>query len=331
MQKMLSNVSLFAGRNAKCLTRRMNASHDYDRILTRLTTVLQRLYEGEALSVTELAEEFNVSTKTIQRDFNERLIRFPIEKKGRRWQMQEGHRLEKIQDLDNLLTLQILETLAHGAGQSFARRSKALLGRLKNDTPLPVHSYLSIEDITSHSELFRRTEEAIVHSRILTFGYHGKPRRVHPYRIVNFDGYWYLLAFEPASGLVKKFYMREMERLDTTEETFAPDTSLQTRMEGALNAWFDPNEEPFELRLLARASIVKYLERRPLSPRQRLVATHPDGDWEIVLPVTNDKEALELLKLWIPDLIVLAPESVRSSFRNLLETALAAQTGHDAV
>lgn len=47
--------------------------HEYDKILTRLTVILQRLYEGETLYVGALAEEFNVGTRTIQRDFNERL------------------------------------------------------------------------------------------------------------------------------------------------------------------------------------------------------------------------------------------------------------------
>jgi len=60
--------------------------HDYDKILTRLTVILQRLYEGETLSVSALAEEFNVGPKTIQRDFNECLtVRFPIEKEGKGW------------------------------------------------------------------------------------------------------------------------------------------------------------------------------------------------------------------------------------------------------
>jgi len=65
----------------------MLKKHDYDKTLTRLTIILQKLYDGELLSVKELAEEFNVSERTIQRDFNERLIRFPIEKEGRRWKM----------------------------------------------------------------------------------------------------------------------------------------------------------------------------------------------------------------------------------------------------
>ncbi|WP_300368413.1 WYL domain-containing protein [Hydrogenimonas sp.] len=309
----------------------MNKSHDYDKILTRLTTILQRLYSGETLCVADLAEEFNVSTKTIQRDFNERLIRFPIEKSGRCWQMRAGHRLEKVQDIDNLLTLQILETIATGVGSRFAERSKALLGKLKNDTAVPIQSHLPIEDITSHSALFKRIEEATVLTRSLQFVYHNKPRIVHPYRIVNFDGYWYMMAYEPASELVKKFYIKEIADAVVTDETFDPNPSLRERISGALNAWFDPNLEPFELHLLARAPIVKYLERRPLSPNQKIVARHANGDIEVILKATTIREALDIVKSWMPDLIILTPAETRKAFENLLKKTLDIQTGHDAV
>jgi predicted DNA-binding transcriptional regulator YafY len=57
----------------------MGYRQDYDMILKRLTAILARLNDGEALLVKALAEEFGVSTRTIQRDFNERLIHhFPI-------------------------------------------------------------------------------------------------------------------------------------------------------------------------------------------------------------------------------------------------------------
>ncbi len=53
----------------------MPYKHDYDKTLTRLITILSRLNDGEALSVKELAKELGVCDRTIQRDFNERLIR----------------------------------------------------------------------------------------------------------------------------------------------------------------------------------------------------------------------------------------------------------------
>ncbi len=308
----------------------MNKSHDYDKILTRLTTILQRLYNGETLYVGELAEEFNVSSKTIQRDFNERLIRFPVEKSGRGWRMQKGHRLEKVSDIDHLLTLQILESLADGVGSRFAQRSKALLGKLKNDTPSALQSHLPIEDITSHSDLFRTLEKAIVGHRKILFDFHGKGRTVHPYRIVNFDGYWYLLGYEEESGMGKKYYIKEMKRCSPLEERFEPDETIRSRTAGALNAWFDPNKEPFEMRLLAKPAIVKYLQRRPLGPTQRMVAKHADGSCEVVLQATTEREALELLKPWLPDMAVLSPCFLADAYKNLLENALTFQTGHDA-
>jgi predicted DNA-binding transcriptional regulator YafY len=46
----------------------MAYKHDYDKILTRLTLILSKLNNGEALSEKELAVEFNVSTKTLWND-----------------------------------------------------------------------------------------------------------------------------------------------------------------------------------------------------------------------------------------------------------------------
>ena len=41
----------------------MAYKHDYDKALTRLVSILTKLYNGEQLSVKDLAEEFNVSVK----------------------------------------------------------------------------------------------------------------------------------------------------------------------------------------------------------------------------------------------------------------------------
>ncbi len=305
----------------------MNRSHDYDKILTRLTTILQRLYEGESLSVSELAEEFNVSAKTIQRDFNERLVRFPIQKCGRRWRMMEGFRIEKITDLENSLTLEILETVAKGFGSEFSRRSNTLLSKLKNRSASPIISYVSFEDISGHEELFKQLEESIVSSVVISFTYHDKLRSAHPYRIVNFDGYWYLLAGE--GERVKKFHIPEIADLKVTDERFNADSKLKERLELALNAWFDPDAEPFTLHLAAADTIVKYLKRRPLSPTQTIEA-HGEGSVAIIsLKVSCKEEALALLKPWIPDIAVISPPEIKDAFEDLLKRGLEFQTGHD--
>jgi len=57
----------------------MSQKHkDYDVALIRILSIFQRLIEGQTLNKKELAEEFNVSEKTIQRDINDRLHSYPI-------------------------------------------------------------------------------------------------------------------------------------------------------------------------------------------------------------------------------------------------------------
>ncbi|HIQ27498.1 MAG TPA: DeoR family transcriptional regulator, partial [Sulfurovum sp.] len=87
----------------------MAYKHDYDKTLLRLNTILSRLNDGETLSVKALAEDFNVSERTIQRDFNQRLITlYPIYQEKRLWRMQKGFKLEKQNSSEDDLVLGIL-------------------------------------------------------------------------------------------------------------------------------------------------------------------------------------------------------------------------------
>ena len=98
----------------------MAYKHDYDTILTRLTIILSRLNDGEALSVTALAKEFNVSDRTIQRDFNERLISFPVYQDKKKWRMQEGYRLEKSASVEDAVVFRYY-------AKAYRRSRKAVL------------------------------------------------------------------------------------------------------------------------------------------------------------------------------------------------------------
>lgn len=64
----------------------MNKNHD--KIALRLAMILQKLNQGETLYETELAQEFNVSLRTIQRDMRDRLIFLPFINN------QKGYRLD---------------------------------------------------------------------------------------------------------------------------------------------------------------------------------------------------------------------------------------------
>ncbi len=52
----------------------------YDKTLPRLILILTKLSNDERPTIKELANEFGVGVRTIQRDIYERLAYFPIEK-----------------------------------------------------------------------------------------------------------------------------------------------------------------------------------------------------------------------------------------------------------
>lgn len=58
----------------------MKTQHDhYDRLSVRLSVIISRLMAGQSLELKALANEFGVSERTLQRDFQQRLIHLDLE------------------------------------------------------------------------------------------------------------------------------------------------------------------------------------------------------------------------------------------------------------
>ena len=306
----------------------MSKIHDYDKILTRLSMILQRLHEGEVLSVHELAEEFNVSTKTIQRDFNERLIRFPIEKQGQKWKMQKGCSLTRERTPEEVLVLEMLSNIAEGIGAEFGTKAKILFSKLKNTTQNPMYSKTIIEDISDKLEHFHIIERAIAEFRVVRFSYNGKLRHVYPYKIVSFEGYWYLYGEEFLENKLKTFYFKGIDHPELTPEVFEPNDVPHQILERAINVWFEPDKKPFEVTLRAFPEIAKYFLRRPLSSTQRIIKTYEDGSMDITVSATSSKEILQEVKKWIPDLIITSPSHLAIEAKAIADTFFNRQFEH---
>jgi predicted DNA-binding transcriptional regulator YafY len=288
----------------------MAYKHDYDTILTRLTQILSKLNNGEALSVKELAEEFNTSPRTIQRDFNERLISFPIYKEGRRWKMQEGFRIEKSKSIEDELVLSIIEKITEGIGGKFATKSQKILSKIKNDDFNPIYTKLNIEDISDNFADIQLLEGAIKEKLEIECSYNNEYSKVYSttiqaLKIVNFEGFWYLLALR--GKILKKYYLKNISNIKVTEKRFKTDTKVETLLDDAISIWFSQENEPFEVKLYADSSCAKYFKRRPL-PTQSIVNIESDGSMEFTLKITHEMEILSIIKYWIPHLFVIEPQ-----------------------
>jgi len=289
----------------------MAYKHDYDKTLYRLNTILSRLNDGEALSVKDLASEFNVSERTIQRDFNERLVSlYPIYQEKRLWRMQSGFKLEKQNSSEDDLILGILKKLTEGMGTVFSAKAKSILSKVHNESENPIYAKNSMEDISTHLEEIQTLTKAIETKHCITCTYAKdrapvRKRTIKPLKVVTFDGFWYLVGLNEEDE-IRKYYLKNITHIHITDTTFESTTEIDKRLQDAVSIWFNAEKEPFKVQLRADAEIAKYFKRKPLAT-QTIEEEMDDGSIVLSLMVTNDVEVMQLVKCRLPHLHIIEP------------------------
>jgi predicted DNA-binding transcriptional regulator YafY len=291
----------------------MAYKHDYDKILTRLTFILSRLNDGEALSVKELAVEFNTSDRTIQRDFNERLFSFPIYQENKKWKMQDGFKVEKTKSLEDEIVLDIIEKITESIGGKFATKSHQLLSKIKNQDYNPIYAKLNIEDITDKFSEIQVIESAIKEKTEIECSYDDTKHDIYkttiqPLKIANYEGFWYLIALR--ENILKKYYLKNISNVTATQTTFTTDAKLDTALDNSLSIWFQKDVEPYEVKIYANKAAAKYFQRRPL-PTQSIETLGQDGTMEFVVKITDEMEILPIIKYWLPHMRVIEPQWIQ--------------------
>lgn len=293
----------------------MAYKHDYDKTLTRLTLLLSRMNDGEALSVKEMAEEFGVSTRTIQRDLNERLGSFPVYKDGQKWKMANGFKLEKTTNFENTIVLDIINKMTEGVGVKFHSKAKLLLSKLKNEDFNPIYTRLNIEDITDNLQEIQILESAIKEKKITDCVYslekYDQRITIKPLKIVNFEGFWYLIALDGRNDILKKYYLKGITSIKLKEDSFKVSSKLDKLLDESLSIWFDANVEPFEVKINISKTAYKYFKRRPISKNQIVESVCKDGSIDVIVRITDAMEIKPLIKYWIPHLRVIEPKWIQ--------------------
>lgn len=171
---------------------------DKDKLSTRLIAILQYLNNGERFSLEELAQEFNVSIRTIQRDLHDRLAFIPIKKENGKYFL-ESYVLGKLsfKDIQNF-------TILSGIGKLYPSLDKEFLNDLLNEKINKAFLVKTQNYETLDREIFEKLSVAIIANHPIKFCYKDKNRHVNPYKLINIENIWYLLADE--SGTLKNLY-----------------------------------------------------------------------------------------------------------------------------
>jgi predicted DNA-binding transcriptional regulator YafY len=276
----------------------------YDRINIIYKTLLSH---PDGMSVTDLSEQLNVSSRTILRDFKEVLVNFGAIKDGKLWRIDPTRAQDDLQ-MEERIVLGILDSMAKSKGNIFYSKAHPLLQQVSQQLDQPISTNLNCEDINEDGILlFVEIENAIKEQIEIEIEYNKKMFFLQPLKLAFFDGYGYLLALDTKKkNKFKKFHLNSISNLKTTGRKFEVSKDISKKIKYANSAWFDLDNE-FIVNLFISKEIKKYFERKPL-PSQRLMGEDPDGSIEIEINITHKMEILPTIFEYIPHIKVLSPK-----------------------
>ena len=275
---------------------------------------------SEGMTISELANTLDVSTKTIQRDLHEVLINFGAIKEGRTWKINPKLAQDGL-NKDEKLILGILDELAKGAGKIFYNKAHSLLEQISQQIDNSVFTQISAEYLEDKSlEIFSSLETAVKEKKEITFKYNNHDFHIKPLKLAFFEGFWYLLAFHIAGKnkeIFKKYHLKSISNIKILDKTFEVPQIVEDRLKNANTVWFNLDEQ-YSVRLFIDKDIRKYFERKPLLT-QTILGIDSDGSMEIEIKISNNMEIIPLILYYVPYIKVLEPQSLADEVKSRIE------------
>jgi predicted DNA-binding transcriptional regulator YafY len=293
----------------------------------RITTIVSRLNIGEKLFLPDLAMEFGVSLRTIQKDFSTRLSLFPIIKNDDgSYSFMAGYRLKGTRNAEENIVVELMGSMVEQVNADYAEVTRCLLsGAGYSNRTFAIH--LRFEDISAHLDTFYLLKQTIDFRQKIQFDYttkHGKTDSylTDPYRLGNFDGFWYLIALDNKTKILKTFYIKSIENIRVSPENYAIDPNTEKEIEetygNLTTAWF--KDEKKKVRLLATGDARRYIMRNP-GPQLTILEDVQDG-LHLEMVYHRDVEVLCFVKHWLPDVQIINNTNLKTKLAENIKSYL---------
>ena len=299
-----------------------NELKSHDTTVTRLILILSKLDVNERPTQNELALEFGVSLRTIQRDIGQRLTYFPIEKtKEGRLFFTEGFSLKRtsFEDIEMIL-LSLSLSMVMDISPKFSKSAHSLLGKLL--VPNFSSSYLIKQDpyekIDMDSSKMNELEFAIENKRLTTIKINELEFLLEPYKIICFDETWYLFAKDLDDKKIKTFFISDLLHVEYSSRVFKAHKDIDKILQNAHTAWFEDGTS-YEVKVHVMKEIAHYFKRKKYFISQKLIRENTDGSLVLSFVISHDEEIDNIIKAWLPHITVISPKRLRKKMQNELE------------
>jgi len=323
---------------------------DTRRPIERIFTIHQAIQRGRFPNCRQLAEQIEVTQKTIQRDitFMQNDLGLPLVYDGAK----HGYIYERpvhefpmmrytVEDVVALfLARKAVEPLQGSPLEATLRDSfKRLSGALQGEVSFhwsDLDEAFSVKDagvVPGDVRLFEKIARAVLECRELRFDYRKidskewEPRSLRPFHVAEFEGGWYVIGYDIDRKAKRTFALQRMKGIRTLKTRFLrpADFTLSDHLGGSFGVWHHPESKGKTHRVVLRftgwaARMVS--ERRWHPSQQSKWLSKKEDVLEMVLELSSFEEISRWILSWGPQVEVLEPAELREAVPEALAAAL---------
>ena len=291
-----------------------------DSFIVRSVGILSKLSKDERPQIDELMEEFNVSKRTIQRDMARLKYHFPIENIDSHYFFLEGFSLNQTDlTLDELTTFSLAMDLIRNKGAQFEDQASSISSKIfhsKLFNPYYIKPFPS-ELMDSDSVVANTLEDAIKTKYPCRIEFSdGSVKEVDPYKLVNFDGYWFLMAAHE-----EKIVHYRFASIITVEQLMKKKFEILKEMSEVFTPYYTKGES-IDIEIVINQKVADYFISKNHLPSQKIIKTLDNGSIHVAYEVSHLEEVDNLIKAWLPDIKVIQPASYQKKLMQELESYL---------
>ncbi len=292
---------------------------DFSIRINRLSAILELLNKGYDLSTPNLVERLGVSKKIIQSDFKDYILPLFVDDKiyydysSKTYKAKNNFLTKTLFSSDELSIIAILKNKSKDkySDEDLSQKVDSLFLKFEDELTNKLYQTSSIEKIDNFKNEIIQIKNAIESKSIIKCLYNKKDREIYPLKILNLEGFWYLIIYEPSDDKIKTFHLNTIKNIEVLHANYRFDEEKINSFDNAISAYYKPENEPILVQLFIDKEVSRYVMRKPLNKSQRVLKIYDDESCDVELTITDFMEIIPTIQRYIPFIGVIEPQDLK--------------------
>jgi len=294
--------------------------------LYRTIEILKLLNEGKKLCVTNLATAYEVSNRTIRRDFEliKEIFSDFMSKEGECYQAYKKVLLEEVLSATDLMTLANIVNL-FGVTNKKSLISDKTKGLIEHSISVYDFKSRPFENI-NNTEVIKKLEHAIKFNKEIKIRYKSErtvsESRFNPYKILFVNENFYLVGENSSKSQFEFRRISMIEEAIYSKKTFNSHKEIDSFIKSIQTPWAVFGKKEIVVKLRIAKKVQRFFIFKKYLPSQEVVDTFDDGDIEVHYKVSSLNELEELVIKWLPHIKIISPQGFKKMLKRTLKQKL---------